>query len=428
MTYLSIIEKFKILIDMLLDFKLVLIFSVLLMIFTFLYIIKKITGKKYILMMVLSLILMLLISIMSNYKILANTFDNFTTIFFGSIYFPSIYVYIAVLVINLVAFITSILNINLGKSYKIINTISFVLNNILFVIILNIVAKNKIDIFSVSSLYTNTNLVAILEISMNLFVLWFLSLIVIFATNAICIRFGRKKVKTINSESMYSEKLIKSDDNISLATDEVISPVLEEQGSLALENDINENIVPNVIFDEAPNTLIVDNNNDHTTFEDILNGTLPVTYYENDKVVNESYNIIDPQKIYEEKYITDMKGIKEKATFQDIVQNIEVPSLNNLSNNEKRDLVKDKLIENTISLKELTDEDIDIKKASVTVENLNKYTINDYKKIVNMLNNLKNHTSTNNVSIDDAITISLINNYSLEDCIKFKEILKSSLN
>lgn len=428
MTYLSIIEKFKILIDMLLDFKLVLIFSILLMIFAFLYIIKKITGKKYILMMVLSLILMLLISIMSNYKILANTFDNFTTIFFGSIYFPSIYVYVAVLVINLVAFITSILNINLGKSYKIINTISFVLNNILFVIILNIVAKNKIDIFSVSSLYTNTNLVAILEISMNLFVLWFLSLIVIFATNAICIRFGRKKVKTINSESMYSEELIKSDDNISLATDEVISPVLEEQGSLALENDINENIVPNVIFDEAPNTLIVDNNNDHTTFEDILNGTLPVTYYENDKVVNESYNIIDPQKIYEEKYITDMKGIKEKATFQDIVQNIEVPSLNNLSNNEKRDLVKDKLIENTISLKELTDEDIDIKKASVTVEKLNKYTINDYKKIVNMLNNLKNHTSTNNVSIDDAITISLINNYSLEDCIKFKEILKSSLN
>ena len=263
---------------------------------------------------------------------------------------------------------------------------------------------------------------------MNLFVLWFLSLIVIFATNAICIRFGRKKVKTINSESMYSEELIKSDDNISLATDEVISPVLEEQGSLALENDINENIVPNVIFDEAPNTLIVDNNNDHTTFEDILNGTLPVTYYENDKVVNESYNIIDPQKIYEEKYITDMKGIKEKATFQDIVQNIEVPSLDNLSNNEKRDLVKDKLIENTISLKELTDKDIDIEKASIKVEKLNKYTINDYKKIVNMLNNLKNHTSTNNVSIDDAITISLINNYSLEDCIKFKEILKSSLN
>ena len=178
MTYLSIIEKLRILLDMLLDFKFILIFVILLLLLTFLYAIRRINRKKYALMMLSTFILLFAISIISNYKVLANTFDNFTTIFFGNIYFPSIYVYIGVLVICFITFITSILNTMLKKIYKIINSIMFVCNNILLIIVLNIIAKNKIDIFSVSSLYTNNNLVAILEISMNLFILLFILLIV----------------------------------------------------------------------------------------------------------------------------------------------------------------------------------------------------------------------------------------------------------
>lgn len=45
-----------------------------------------------------------------------------------------------------------------------------------------------------------------------------------------------------------------------------------------------------------------------------------------------------------------------------------------------------------------------------------------------MLTKLKDFTNSNNVSIDDAVTISLINNYSIDDCLKFKEILESNLN
>ena len=79
MTYLSIIEKLRILFDMLLDFKFILVFVILLFVLTIIYIFKKISTKRYILMMVGLLVLLLLISIISNYKILFNTFDNFTT-------------------------------------------------------------------------------------------------------------------------------------------------------------------------------------------------------------------------------------------------------------------------------------------------------------------------------------------------------------
>ena len=56
------------------------------------------------------------------------------------------------------------------------------------------------------------------------------------------------------------------------------------------------------------------------------------------------------------------------------------------------------------------------------------YSLNDYKKIVEMLKEIKNNSNKNNISIDDAVTMSLINNYSIDDCVKFKEILESNLN
>ena len=56
------------------------------------------------------------------------------------------------------------------------------------------------------------------------------------------------------------------------------------------------------------------------------------------------------------------------------------------------------------------------------------YSLEDYKKFISMLSELKDFTNSNNVSIDDAVTISLINNYSIDDCLKFKEILESNLN
>ena len=103
------------------------------------------------------------------------------------------YVYVGTLLIVAIAFITSMFNKMLNKVYKIINGITFVMNNMLLVIILNIIAKNKIDVFTPNSLYTNINLVAVLEISIGLFVLWVLSLIVVYTTSVICDRIGNKR-------------------------------------------------------------------------------------------------------------------------------------------------------------------------------------------------------------------------------------------
>lgn len=459
MSYLSIVEKFKILFDMILDVKFIFIFLGVLVIATFLYLIKKIDNRKYIMIITLSLLLILGIDIVINYKELAEVFDNFMTIFFSNIYFPSVYVYVGTLLIVAIAFITSMFNKMLNKIYKIINGVTFVMNNILLVIILNIIAKNKIDVFTPNELYTNINLVAVLEISIGLFVLWVLSLIVVYTTSVICDRIGNKRREfvtcDINSdvEGIDITKDASSYNNV-LTPVEAVSEVKET--SIVTYEIKSNNVEPEVI-EEVSNVDtnvgtddVKENNSNVVTFDDILNGRIPVNYYENVLSVDE-HDIVNPQEVFENKY----KEYKEKSnieSFQDIVNDANEDKVVIIKNNK----AKDNLRINTVTLDSLEDKN-DIVDTMVTSESSgnenisevtneldntgkidvvtsneeiskDSYSLDDYKKFIAMLGELKDFTNSNNVSIDDAVTISLINNYSIDDCLKFKEILESNLN
>lgn len=459
MSYLSIAEKFKILFDMILDFKFIFIFLGVLVIATFLYLIKKIDNRKYIMIITLSLLLIFGIDIVINYKELAEVFDNFMTIFFSNIYFPSVYVYVGTLLIVAIAFITSMFNKMLNKIYKIINGITFVMNNILLAIILNIIAKNKIDVLTPNELYTNINLVAVLEISIGLFVLWILSLIVVYTTSVICDRIGNKRREFViydtNSdvEGIDITKDTSSYNNV-LTPVKVVSEV-KEPSIVTYEIESN-NVEPEVI-EEVSNVdtnvgtdNVKENNNNVVTFDDILNGRIPVNYYENVLSVDE-HDIVNPQEVFENKY----KEYKEKSnieSFQDIVNDANEDKVVIIKNNK----AKDNLRINTVTLDSLEDKN-DIVDTMVTSESSgnenisevtneldntgkidvvtsneeirkDSYSLDDYKKFIAMLGELKDFTNSNNVSIDDAVTISLINNYSIDDCLKFKEILESNLN
>ena len=459
MSYLSIAEKFKILFDMILDFKFIFIFLGVLVIVTFLYLIKKIDNRKYIMIITLSLLLILGIDIVINYKELAEVFDNFMTIFFSNIYFPSVYVYVDTLLIVAIAFITSMFNKMLNKIYKIINGITFVMNNILLTIILNIIAKNKIDVFTPNELYTNINLVAVLEISIGLFGLWVLSLIVVYTTSVICDRIGnkRREVVTCDTNSDVEEIDITKDTS---SYNNVLTPVdavseVKEPSIVTYEIESN-NVEPEVI-EEVSNVDtnvgtddVKENNSNVVTFDDILNGRIPVNYYENVLSVD-AHDIVNPQEVFENKY----KEYKEKSnieSFQDIVNDANEDKVVIIKNNR----AKDNLKINTVTLDSLEDKnDIvdtmvisesscneNISEVTNELDNTGKidvvtyneeikkdsYSLDDYKKFIAMLGELKDFTNSNNVSIDDAVTISLINNYSIDDCLKFKEILESNLN
>ena len=470
MTYLSILEKLEILFNTLMDLEFVLVFALLILFFTLLYTIKKLSGTKYILYIFLTFTLLFGISIVKNYDILSNTFENFTTIFFSNIYFPSIYVYIGSLVVSFITFITSMLNVMLKKVYKVINSIMFALNNILFVVILNIIAKNKIDIFSVNSLYTNTNLVAILELSMGLCIVWLLSLLIVYITNVICDRMANKRIINEEPREIFNP-IIEINDNIisDVNNEELEEPIGDNKLNYELTSiveDNNENLVEveEMTTEENEEIQYIENNEEpsrdnRVTFNDILNGCIPVTYYDN-SIFIEEYNLINPQLMYEDNYnkikndivFNDINiTLNEQEEISPIIENIEISnnteenntilttpviedfSIEELTLKEKKKVSKERLISNTISLNDLIEEDNNIDKIEYNIdesdiEEYKDYTIDDYKRIVKMLNSLKEHSNSNDIKIDDAVAMSLISNYSIDDCLKFKKILENNLN
>jgi hypothetical protein len=313
-----------------------------------------------------------------------------------------------------------------------------------------------------SSLYTNNSLVAILELNMVLFILWVAALSVVYITNTICDKITSKK-------TVKEEVTIKDIEPVTeeISTTKELLP--KEEISFVEEN----NKIPEVIqtIEEVSSDTKVETN-DRVTFNDILNGLVPVTYYDNE-INNQNYNITNPQEIYEGNY-NNLKLELEKNTIKKVepiidkiseVKEIEkIPKvkiekvekapevkvniikakdiINNDTLNINLDTVEDKtlkikkenmeknLISNTISLNDLIKQDDEIKETSKVIDTINdeSYSLNDYKKIVEMLKEIKNNSNKNNISIDDAVTMSLINNYSIDDCVKFKEILESNLN
>ena len=441
MTYLSLLKKLEMLFNIITNFKVVLVFASLMNILMIIYAFKKISRKRYTCLMVILFILLFGISIVSNYNILIDTFDNFTTIFFRNIYFPSIYVYIVLLFL-----IDIIFSKKTRKSYKVANSIMFVLNNILFAIILNIIASNKINIFDISSLYASTDLVVVLELDMDLAILWLISVITIYTTNAITDRIRIKKELKVQDTV---------DNNI---PQEQKEPVLETDNSNVEKKDALPDFVPEIIsnsINENANTLIINNTIKDTikdkstvTFDDILNGTMPVTYYHKQTMEEENAEIIDPQKIYESNYQSRVSKLEQEQTSlpdnnmsfletEKVLPKINIikPSVKEDSITEKRETNIDyNKLEETIDKIETISDNSNMTFEKIAKEEpkentiVGKYSIEEYKKIAEMLRKLKDHARYSNISIDEAVAISLISNYSFEDCRKFKELLENNLN
>lgn len=161
---------------------------------------------------------------------------------------------------NIIAFITSILSSNKKKIYKIINSITFIINIFSLLLILNIIAKNSINVFEMSSLYTNNSLVAILELNMGLFILWVAALSVVYITNTICDKITSKK--TVKEEVTIKD--------IEPVTEEIsTTKELLPKEKIVFNEDVTN--IPEVIqtIEEVSSITNIETN-DRVTFNDIF--------------------------------------------------------------------------------------------------------------------------------------------------------------
>ncbi len=124
------------------------------------------------------------------------------------LFFPNLAVYTLVILIINILLITSILS-KRKKVEKHLNVLFFVLFQILFYLIIDNVITNNVNIYQQLSIYTNSNLLTLIQISMYLFLLWlgilFILKIASKLVESLFLKNEEIKEKVIDKESDFVE-------------------------------------------------------------------------------------------------------------------------------------------------------------------------------------------------------------------------------
>lgn len=177
MSKTTILEKLKIIFEVSKSSKLFLIviaFIILLAIVALTTNKKNIKRGKSIYAFVYAAIIVTLIILY--HDSLGKMFDYMMNNFFIVLYFPNIAVYMSAIIITNIILWISIFNLKTSKIIKTINVIFYGIIHYLLALVLNIISKNNLDIFSQTSIYGNKEAQAIIELTSGIFIIWIIFL------------------------------------------------------------------------------------------------------------------------------------------------------------------------------------------------------------------------------------------------------------
>lgn len=178
MTQTTILEKLKIVFDVTMSSKLfiaVIAFIILLAIVALTTNRKNAKRGKWIYGLVYAAIIIAII--VFYHSSLGKMFDYMMNNFFIVLYFPNVAIYLAAIIITNIILLVSVFNLKTPKLVKNINIIVYSIIHYLLALVLNIITKNNLDIFSQVSVYGNKNAQAIIELSSALFMIWIVFLV-----------------------------------------------------------------------------------------------------------------------------------------------------------------------------------------------------------------------------------------------------------
>ena len=344
----------------------------------------KLISKKTCFISILTIHLCLLgYTIFINNKELGSIGNDLINDFFMNIYFPSTYVYLFILAFIDITTIVSVISSTCNKIYKWINGIFFFIIQFISVLILELLSKNKIDIFSQVSLFSNKNLVMLLEFSVNVFIIWILTIIFVYTTNIITekLSLSREKHKTRKPE-------LATVDMTTLTADIDLT-----EGAITTQQPepsyINNPVVP--VVEEVVKPVTVPY---IETVKDSINNI------ENNSIINNNENIttsvLEVKPIEEVEEPLNMEELipqKTETIIPEPIANIEPVNYQENINEDNKDETN--------------------------------YTLNDYRIFNKMLKEIKEHNHSNTITINKDLEYRLITKYSTETYNMFKKMLKT---
>ena len=454
MKYTGILEKLECIFKLIGNSIIYPIFLAFISILIILLITKKLKNKKCLFLIIISYIILFTTVIINNSQNLIKVFDNISTNLFTNIYFPSAYTYFFSLIIIDIITIKSILNFKEEKVYKITNSIYFFTIQFIFALIMELVGKNNIDIFTKKSLFSNKILVILLESSINVFILWLVSLLIIYITNKIVeiinIRANNlelapaqiidinndEEINKIPTTTISNDLVIENTPDINIKDEEVIEPIPAYNN-----NEIN---TPVTQFIDNINTSPMNINttyNDSTINNDILSNStknIPVydEIYNNNEINTPVTQFIDnintnPMNIditYEDS-ITDNNilfnnTIDDTFSLNDLIfskQNTITEENNEVKNHISSDELLDQLLNNGLPI-------IHEKEEIEHKEKKEDYTLNDYRIFNKILKDIRETNNSNVISINKELELKLMNKYTEDEYNLFKMMLKEYSN
>ena len=105
---------------------------------------------------------------------LSKLFDNLINTVFMQIFFPNIATYLIIIIITNIIFLYTILNKNSKTNSKIINSTFFTIIMVIMIMTIEQISKNKINVYVQEEVYTNKNILALIEATTLIFGIWLL--------------------------------------------------------------------------------------------------------------------------------------------------------------------------------------------------------------------------------------------------------------
>jgi hypothetical protein len=281
----SIIEKFNVLLTIIKSSPFFLTcFIVGIFLLSFVILDFKTTKKVRNKFMLLSLILTIGFIIYKYYNYLITLSDNLVEEIFMAIYFPNLAVYTIVIVSTNICLFVSLLKKKLENEYKVANIFSTILLDFLFILILETIIKNKIDVYETLTVYSNKELLILIELSTAIYTAWLL-----------VIGFIKLVDKTVRKEVVEAKKPL---------------PVYEAPSYNSYEvNTVNE--TPVFVNNDYTNVFNIEPNQNFTEEENIVREFQTI-----DQPVVENYKDMQFTMLNQENKIEETFSVDEAIAIE----------------------------------------------------------------------------------------------------------------
>ena len=225
----------------------ILIFAIFILVYFYLILSPVYTKKHkiiYTIFFLVAIVSLIIIYGATFWKFLDYLIDNI----FVALFFPSLPIYMVMIVTTIIIFIATMFKENISSGLKKLNTFAFLLIMFFLILSLNIVMTKNVNVYSQLAIYSNEYLLVMIQMTMNTFAIWILVLGII------------KIIHIATKKTNFEDEPVK--ESVINNTNENLANISSNSMQTPVATETNNNIVNNNVEEH--------NNDQYTTLQEFV--------------------------------------------------------------------------------------------------------------------------------------------------------------